>query len=572
MAIGATVVLLLLTSALAAQDSAIVVDTNVAVPMRDGVMLRADVWRPRDSLSHPVLVYRTPYGKHQATLAFAFAAKAVARGYAVVLQDVRGRYASAGDFAAYSQEGHDGYDTIEWAARQSWSNGAVGTFGLSYPGAIQWLAAIESPPHLKAMVPAMTFASPMQFWYSGGVWDLSWITWIYHNVAPDRRVRMDLVGPRTYAEADSLWPVAADSMRNAIPLRGMHSFDLVAPWYYDWLRHPAYDPWWSWAELRGKYGRTNAAVLNFSGWYDDAYGPDGATKNYMGLVAARRGQPARTAMIIGPWQHGVPRMNRTSVGARGFGPNGIVDYDSIVLGWMDRFVRDIDNGVDRQRSVRVFVLGSNQWIEADAWPIPGTRLDTVSLTRSGRSTTITSDPADPVRDQFADSATGAHDYRALTERKDIVVFETPPLDSDLTVVGPMQAYVYASANAPDFDLYVLVFDVAPDSTAFNLMSPGLAVLRASYRDRATHQLLARNTIYRLTLDNLLTGNTFLRGHRIRVVVAPSFFPDFSRNLQNGNLESSFGKPRSAQITIYHDRAHPTRLILPILPRSLLPPS
>src|SRR4051812_24784716 len=228
------------TSRLCGQSPARV-DTGVAVPMRDGVVLRADLYRPPTDGRFPVLVYRTPYGRVEAPpdpLVLA----AVRRGYAVVLQDVRGRYGSDGVFEPYQQEGRDGYDTIEWAARQPWSNGSVGTFGLSYPGAVQWLAAVESPPHLKAMVPAMTFASPMQFWYSGGVWDLSWLTWIYYNIAPDRRVRMDLVGPRTFAEADSLWPAAADTMRNAVPLRGMHSFDLVAPWYYDWLRHPAYDP------------------------------------------------------------------------------------------------------------------------------------------------------------------------------------------------------------------------------------------------------------------------------------------------------------------------------------------
>jgi hypothetical protein len=416
----------------------------------------------------------------------------------------------------------------------------------------------------------MTFASPMQFWYSGGVWDLSWITWIYHNIAPDRRVRMDLVGPRSYEEADSLWPGVAEGMRAALPLRGMHAFDLVAPWYYEWLRHPAYDPWWGWAELRDKYNRASAAVLNFSGWYDDAYGPDGATKNYAGLVAARRGQSPRTSLVIGPWQHGVPRMNRTAVGARQYGSAGIVDYDSVVLAWMDRYVRDVDNGVDRQKPVHVFVLGSNQWVDADAWPIPGSRADTIVLGRSGAKTTIVSDPAKPVRDEFADSATGAHDYRALADRSDVVVFETPPLEQDLTVVGAMKADFYMSTDARDVDMWVLVFDVAPDGTAYNLMSPGLDVVRVSYRnEQKARELLVPGRIYRLALGNLLTGNTFLAGHRIRVIVAPSFFPDFSRNLQTGLLEYSSSTSRVAKISIYHDTGHPFRLILPVLPAGLM---
>src|SRR5437868_311628 len=178
-----------------------VLEKDVAVPMRDGVVLRADIMRPPGSGRFRTLVYRTPYNKEEALKDSTTFRHAVERGYAVVIQDVRGRYASAGEFAAYRNEGRDGYDTIEWAARQPWSNGDVGTFGLSYPGAVQWLAAIETPPHLKAMVPAMTFASPMQFWYSGGVWDLSWLTWIYYNIAPDRRVRMDLPGVKTAEEA-----------------------------------------------------------------------------------------------------------------------------------------------------------------------------------------------------------------------------------------------------------------------------------------------------------------------------------------------------------------------------------
>jgi uncharacterized protein len=565
-----TLFALLFASALFAQDTAVVVDTNVAVPMRDGVVLRADIWRPARTTQHPVLVYRTPYGKHVATAAFSTARKAVARGYVVVIQDVRGRYASDGEYLAYQQEGLDGYDTIEWAARQSWSNGAVGTFGLSYPGAVQWLAAIENPPHLKAMVPAMTFASPMQFWYSGGVWDGSWISWIYHNIAPDRRVRLALPGPRTYAQADSMWPRVADSLRSVLPLLSMKEFERVAPWYYEWLRHPAYDPWWSWAELRGKYQRTSAAVLNFSGWYDEAYGPHGATTNYAGLVAARRFHPPRTALIMGPWQHGVPRMTRTAAGDREYGPAGIVDYDAIVLRWMDRYVRDIDNGVDREKPVRVFVLGSNRWIEASGWPIPEARPDTIMLTRTGTRTTITSDPTNPVRDDFADGPTGAHDYRALVNRSDVVVFETAPLDRDVTVVGAMRAELWISADVPDVDVWVKVYDVAPDGTALNLMSPGLDVIRASYRyGRSTRDFLVSGRPYQLRLNDLLTANTFPRGHRIRVVVTPSFFPGFSRNLHTGELESVSSSTRWAHITVHHDAIYPVRLILPVLPAAVM---
>ena len=172
------------------------IERNVAIPMRDGVRLQADVRRPAESGRFPTLVYRTPYGRKHAE-GNGVVRKALERGYAVVLVDVRGRYGSAGTFVPYFNEGRDGYDTIEWAAAQPWSTGEIGTFGLSYPGAVQWLAAVESPPHLKAMVPAMTFSTPRNFFYAGGTWDLSWIAWIWDNIAPDARVRANLPGPRT---------------------------------------------------------------------------------------------------------------------------------------------------------------------------------------------------------------------------------------------------------------------------------------------------------------------------------------------------------------------------------------
>ena len=533
--------------------------------MRDGVLLRADLWRPSREGRFPVLVYRTPYEKRAADAALSTARKAVDRGYAVVLQDVRGRYASAGDFVAYQQEGRDGFDTIEWAALQPWSTGAIGTYGLSYPGAVQWLAAIESPPHLKAMVPAMTFASPMMFFYSGGVFDNSWIPWVWSNIDQDRRTKLGLP---SVTHDDS----TAERMRSTVPQLSMKDLERTAPWYYDWLRYGAYDPWWSWAELGGQYGRTSAAVLNFSGWHDEAYGPHGATNNFAGLVAARRGAPARAALMIGPWTHGVPRQTRTATGDREYGREGTIDYDDLVLRWMDRYVREFDNGVDREKPVRVFVMGSNRWLEAGAWPIPGTAADTIVLRHAGEATTITSDPAKPVTDPFADRY-GAHDYRAITDRNDVVVFETAPLDRDLTVVGAMHAEVFVSSDASDTDIWVKVYDVAPDGTAYNLMSPGLDVQRASYRNaRPQRELLESGKVYALKFNDLFTGNTFKRGHRVRVAVMTTFFPHFSRNLHTGDSEATSARTRVARITVHHNARYPSRLILPVIHNPvLLPP-
>ena len=562
---------------------------DVAVPMRDGVVLRADVWRPQGSGPFPVLLYRTPYGKTAAQTDYTTFGKAVERGYAVVMQDVRGRFASDGEFVAYTQEGRDGYDTIEWAARQPWSNGSVGTFGLSYPGAVQWLAAVEGPPHLAAMVPAMTFASANMFFYANGVWDNSWAGWVWSDIAGDLRRRHGVPGPKTDEEAELAWAGVRDRMLGQLPLAALPDFQPIAPWYYEWMRHPPWDSWWAWADLRGKYARTNAAVLNLSGWYDEAYGPDGATTNYTGLTTARAGAGARTRLVIGPWPHGVNGTGRTKAGDREFGPDARIDYDETVLRWMDHYLRGVDNGVGREPPVRVFVMGDNRWREADRWPLPGTHPDTLYLMSSSRASRVgalsarrpdsqsttssyVSNPAIPVTDPFADRS-GAHDYRALGSRADVLTFETAPLEADLEVVGAISAEVYLAADAPDVDLWVKVLDVAPDGTAFNLMAPGSDVVRASYRDRtARRSLLKAGSVSMLRLPGLLTGNTFKKGHRVRVHVMSSFAPNYARNLQTGASETSSSRMRSARITIHHDSRHPSRLILPVVPSGFVIPS
>ena len=564
-------------------ETTFVRERDVAVPMRDGVVLRADVWRPQGSGPFPVLLYRTPYGKTAAQSEYSTFRKAVERGYAVVMQDVRGRFASDGEFTAYTQEGQDGYDTIEWAAQQPWSNGNVGTFGLSYPGAVQWLAAVESPPHLKAMVPAMTFASANMFFYAAGVWDNSWASWLWADIAADLRRRRGVAGPTTDEDAERDWDRVRDRVLGTLPLAALPDFKPIASWYYEWMQHPPWDAWWQWADLRGRYARTDAAVLNLSGWYDEAYGPDGATTNFAGLTTTRVGASPRSALVIGPWPHGVRGTGRTKAGDREFGPDAAIDYDETVLRWMDRWLRGIDNGVDRESPVRAFVMGDNRWRQADRWPIPATRPDTLYLNSpvrgsrvgalssrrpdaSARPSSYVSNPAKPVTDPFAERS-GAHDYRELSSRRDVLTFETVPLGEDLEVVGAIRAEVYLAADAPDADLWVKVLDVAPDGTAYNLMAPGSDVVRASYRDRtARRSLLEPGRVYLLRLPGLLTGNTFKKGHRVRILVMSSFAPNYARNLQTGASETSSSRMRSARITIHHDGRHPSRLILPVIPR------
>ncbi len=294
----------LLLTAPAPETPAPFVQRGVAVPMRDGVKLAADVLRPAEAGRFPTLVYRTPYGRKHAEGNDVVRA-ALQRGYAVVLVDVRGRYGSEGAFVPYVNEGRDGYDTIEWAAAQPWSSGEIGTFGLSYPGAVQWLAAVESPPHLKAMVPAMTFSTGRNFFYAGGTWDLSWIAWIWENIAPDARVRAKLPGPQTGKEADAAWKALEPVLPYRLPLTDLPELKEVAPYYFDWLAHRPGEAYWDWADLRGRYDKVSAAVLNFSGWHDETYGPEGAITNFLGLLAARKGEKdPRTQLLIGPWTHG----------------------------------------------------------------------------------------------------------------------------------------------------------------------------------------------------------------------------------------------------------------------------
>jgi uncharacterized protein len=540
-------------------------DTGLAVPMRDGVVLRADLYRPAGDGRFPVLVYRTPYDRTNGAVDTVTVRAAVRRGYAVLLQDVRGRYGSGGVFDPYRQEGKDGYDTIEWAARQPWSNGAVGTFGLSYPGAVQWLAAIERPPSLRAMVPAMTYSRPEDFWYQGGVWDGSWLDWTWLTIAPDLRRRLGLAGPRTDEEAARSWEQSGAAARRYRPLLDLPDFKRVAPWYYEWMRHPPGDPWWNWTRLEGRYAGVKAAVLNLSGWFDEAYGPSGAVENF---------QAAGDALVLGPWTHGVAAVQRSKAGDRDFGPFAALNYDSLVLGWMDRHLRNVDSA-PKGTLVRVFVMGVNAWRTSDRWPITGTRQDTLYLGekrgsgKAGRlvknappsppSHVIQSDPAHPVTDPF-DGRFGAHDYRALSPGPGVAVFETEPFAAPLEIIGRVTIDLSVSATVPDFDLWVQLYDAAPDGTAWNLSTPGTALQRASFRDGGPERKLVKpGETVRLRLDRLVTANRFLRGHRLRVVITPQFYPLFSVNPQTGVQELESDSVRAGQIQIRPG----SRIVLPI---------
>jgi hypothetical protein len=268
----------------------------------------------------------------------------------------------------------------------------------------------------------------------------------------------------------------------------------------------------------------------------------------------------------------------TKSGEREFGPDGTVDYDELVLRWMDHYLRGIDNSVEREDPVRYFVMGVNKWRLAKAWPpaatatafylSPGAKTNVGRLTveepiAKSSSMRFVADPANPVINPYTTS--GAHDYQKLAERADVLTFETPPLRRDTEVTGPIHASIFVSCTCRDLDLWVRILDAAPDGRTLNLMSPGLDVQRASERKHERKpQWLVPNSIYQIDLDNLLTSNAFLAGHRIAVQISASFFPNFSRNLQNGKSEITSADTHKSTITVYSDSTHASRLILPVV--------
>jgi putative CocE/NonD family hydrolase len=280
-------------------------------------------------------------------------------------------------------------------------------------------------------------------------------------------------------------------------------------------------------------------------------------------------------------------LERSKAGDRDFGKTAAVDYDEIILRWMDHYLKGVENGIGKEKPVRLFVMGDNQWRDEEAWPLARAKETPLYLSPMQWSETETyslapgyclqcpaytefvSDPAHPLSDPYAEL--GARDYRSFDERgvsrSDVLIFETEPLPEDMEVTGPVRAEMYVSADVPDFDLWVRLLDVAPDRTAYNLMSPGLDVLRASYRNGSVKpELVKPAEIVRLNLDRLLTSNVFKKGHRIRVQVSGAFFSHFSRNLQTGKSEITTSEMRAGHIRIHDEREHASRILIPVIPR------
>jgi uncharacterized protein len=575
----ALVALLLPLTARAAQNYEITVERNVTAKMRDGVTLRADVYRPKADGQFPVLLVRTPYDKQWIS---GFGHKAAARGYVVIAQDVRGRFESEGEWYTFKYESQDGYDTVEWAAALPYSNGKVGMFGGSYVGATQFLAAIAKPPHLVGICPTVTASNYHDGWtYQGGAFEQwfneSWTTGLAENTLR-RRVEKnaDALG------GTKVLPLNSYPVLEAPPVEGL------APYFKDWLAHPSFDAYWKQWSIEDHYAEIQVPVFGMGAWYDIFLG--GTLKNYVNLKtkagtdAAKRGQ--RLLIFVGG--HAGWSEDR-KIGDVDFGANAPFDLDELTLRWYDWLFKGEANGVEKEKPVRIFVMGKNEWRDEDDWPLARAKNTRYFLHSGGAANGLAGNgslstlaPADEKPDQFVydpnDAAPtiggplccgalptgiGPQDQRPAEARNDVLVYTTPAFAKDTEVTGPVSLELYASSSAVDTDFTGMLVDVWPNGYAQNLTS---GILRLRYRNSQEKPEPANpGETYHITLDLWATSNAFLAGHKLRLEVSSSNFPRFDRNLNIGEEQARAARMIKATNVIFHDKAHPSALIVPMVP-------
>ena len=578
----------------------ITIEKHLAVAMRDGTTLATDVYRPDTTAKVPVVMLRLPYNKEQPVLLFLSGdiLRVTQAGYAVIVQDCRGTYASAGEFSPYFQEAQDGADAIAWAAQQPWSNGVVGTMGASYYGATQWLAATEQPSALRAMAPFITTDQYYDHWtYQGGAFQLGfmlqWATATFAIGEVVRRLGLGHATPemlgRAIAAADR---VAVDYAH--LPLTDVPHLQELTPYYLDWLAHPSYDDYWRAIAPCESYARVTAPALNFGGWYDLFLG--GTLANHIGMKARGGSADARAHqhLVIGPWVHGY---NGGVYPERNFGllaNDAVVDVTAMQIRWFDYWLQGIDNGVTRSKPVKLFIMGLDQWREEDAWPLPDTCYERWYLHSGGRANTAIGDgalatvlpgteppdtylydPRDPVPTcggasflpgLFIAANAGPRDQRALETRADVLCYTSDVLAADLEVTGPVSLVLHVSSSACDTDFTGKLIDVFPDGRAIILTD---GILRARYRKSlSAPALMTPGTVYELTLDLIATANLFRAGHRLRLEVSSSNFPRFDRNTNTGGViaEETAADFVTATNRVWHDGTHPSHLLLPVIAR------
>jgi putative CocE/NonD family hydrolase len=562
-------------------DGGIVVEKNVEARMRDGVVLRADIYRPPGPGKYPVLLRRTPYSKHDRGDVPRFRALA-ARAYVVVVQDTRGRYMSDG-VAKPHDEAEDGFDTIAWVRTLPYADGKVGMWGGSYLATTQLLAATLQPDGLVALFPSSSYSSRYDMVFQGGAFYLNdGLGWNLGQAIDVRR--------RTYApQADRDGPIGldADERRTLrerwlwhVPLKSMDALELrrFAPGYIEMLEHPTYDAFWETFDIAAKHSRFEAPAHHLTGWYDTLL--TGTLKNYSGLRARAANDTARRyqRLVVGPWTHAGPTMSSTTIGDVDYGPAAGMDAHALQERWFDAWLRA---GAQHEppaafdgAPVRIFVMGDNKWRDEQEWPLARAKLTAFYLHSGGSANTLDGDgslsltaPAAETRDEFSydpwdpvqTGAIGGYsripsDQRPTEKRRDVLVYSSAPLERDLEVTGPLSVTLWVATSAPATDFTAKLVDVHPDGTA-RAINDG--ILRGRFVPGQTTEI---------AIDMGATSNVFHAGHRIRLDITSSNFPRFDRNPNTGEAFGEATQLRRAAQAVYHDTAHASRLMLPVIPR------
>ena len=573
--------------------------TDVPATMRDGVILRADVYRPATETPVPVILMRTQYGKSAAQVQperFQSPEWYASHCYIVVVQDIRGQGASDGVFYEYAHDRNDGYDSVEWAAKLPGSSGRVGMYGSSYVGATQWLAATAAPPSLKAIVPSNTASDYFDGWtYEDGAFRLGFIEpWMAETIAQTAAVnRRDNPGAARLKE-DVL--SIAEWMRflpyDALPIFAPEDLSF-APYFFDAIKHPTDDAYWRAFSIARQWNKVAVPVLAFDGWYDAFI--DGALRNFNGVRAQGATAQARASqrIVIGPWEHiGWGRPDAVvSPRLKAIGPVADSPVNDLTIAWFDHFLKGEANGVTTGPQVDYFLMGENRWHVAHEWPLAATQYQSWRLESGGHAASVMGDgalsappgsasgaaldtfvydPANPVPSVGGHSCCawtggpqGQFDQSAIEQRPDILVYTSAPLSAPMEVTGPVTVVLYARSTAPDTDFTAKLVDVFADGTAINLAN---GIQRASYRTSLEHPTpITPGQVYRYEIHVWPTSNLFQPGHRIRLEISSSDYPQFAPNPNTGE---AFGKSSAHQVatqTILHDDAHPSALVLPVIP-------
>jgi putative CocE/NonD family hydrolase len=581
-------ILLLLTSMLswAQENYPVTTERDVRVQMRDGVILRADIYRPQTSGKFPVLLQRTPYNKDAQT---ELGLKAAGRGYIVIVQDVRGRFASEGEWYPFKNESQDGYDTVEWAATLPYSNGKVGMFGESYVGATQVLAAIAHPPHLAGIAPSDTASNYHNGWtYQGGAFEQGFNESWTSGLAVDT-VRRYLSTITNFTDATRTLPLSKYPLFNAGAIPPASDWTAkYAPYFLDWLAHPNFDDYWSRLSIEDHYADIQVPALTITAWYDIFQG--GALRNYAGFKTKSGSQTARQnqRLIIAIGGHAG---SGRKIGELDFGPaTEGYNEDEAYLSWYDFLLKGIQNDWATRKPVRIFVMGANVWRDEDDWPLSRAKPTKYFLHSGGQANSNSGngslsqdgphaesadeyvyDPADPVPTiggplccEGVHFAGGPRDQRPVELRKDVLIYSAIPFSHDTEVTGPISLELYAKSSAVDTDFTAKLVDVWPNGYAQNITE---GIVRAKYRDSQTRpSLLVPGQVYKISIDLWSTSNVFLAGHTLRLEVSSSNFPRFDRNSNTGEAAAGATHSVKATNTILHDSEHPSTLILPIVAR------